>query len=80
MLADIIFPHAATAYLDNIFVPASAILALAMEFAVYVYFQARPGLVHTPVRNCFGCQHIFMAGWPLPIRLSSGRVCSAATK
>jgi len=39
MFADVIFPAAAGAYVMNLFVPLSAVLALATEFGVYVYFQ-----------------------------------------
>jgi hypothetical protein len=39
MFADMVFPYGTGAYISNIFVPVSAILALATEFVVYVYFQ-----------------------------------------
>jgi hypothetical protein len=39
MLADIIFPAPSAAYVAGIFLPLSAILALATEFSVYIYFQ-----------------------------------------
>jgi len=39
MFADVIFPAPSAAYIANLFVPLSAILALATEFAVYVRFQ-----------------------------------------
>jgi hypothetical protein len=39
MLADIIFPAPSAAYVSSWFIPLSAILGLATEFAVYVYFQ-----------------------------------------
>jgi hypothetical protein len=39
MFADVIFPAPSAAYVACIFIPLSAILALATEFAVYVRFQ-----------------------------------------
>jgi hypothetical protein len=41
MFADVIFPAAAIAYVESLFVPLSAVLALATEFAVYAYFQRK---------------------------------------
>jgi hypothetical protein len=39
MFADVIFPAPSAAYVACFFIPLSAILALATEFAVYVRFQ-----------------------------------------
>jgi hypothetical protein len=39
MFADVVFPAAAGAYVANMFVPLSAVLALATEYGVYIYFQ-----------------------------------------
>jgi hypothetical protein len=39
MLADVIFPAPSAAYVANLFIPLSAILALGTEYAVYIYFQ-----------------------------------------
>ena len=39
MLADIIFPAPSAAYVSSFFIPLSAILGLATEFGVYLYFQ-----------------------------------------
>ena len=39
MLANIIFPAPSAVYVTSLFIPVSAILALAAEFAVYGYFQ-----------------------------------------
>ena len=39
MLADVIFPAAAGAYVTNLFVPLSAVMAVATEFGVYIHFQ-----------------------------------------
>ena len=39
MFADVIFPAPSAAYIVSLFMPLSAILALATEFAVYVRFQ-----------------------------------------
>ena len=39
VLANVIFPAPSAAYIVNLFFPLSAVLALATEFAVFVYFQ-----------------------------------------
>ena len=39
MVANIIFPAPSAVYVASLYVPLSAILALATEFGVYVYFQ-----------------------------------------
>ena len=39
MLADVIFPAPSTAYVVSFLIPLSAVLALATEFGVYIYFQ-----------------------------------------
>jgi hypothetical protein len=39
MLADVVFPAAAIAYVANLFVPLSLVLAMATEYGVYIYFQ-----------------------------------------
>ena len=39
MFADVVFPHAAAAYVVSMFVPVSIALALATEYIVYICFQ-----------------------------------------
>ena len=39
IFADVVFPAAAGAYVANMFMPLSAVLALATEYGVYIYFQ-----------------------------------------
>jgi hypothetical protein len=39
ILADVIFPAPTAAYVASVFFPLAALLALATEFAVYIYFQ-----------------------------------------
>ena len=68
MFADVIFPRVLSVYLQSAFVPLLALLALATEFAIYVYFQR--GLI-SPARLLFIVLGVNIYSWLMGIFLSA---------